>query len=1036
MQSDLADGFRTPLFLAAVACCADLAMAQNASSVDFGRDVYGILQTACFECHGPEKQEGELRLDTRDALLESGSVVAKNPDDSELLRRITLPAGHDEIMPAIGDPLSAKQVDVIRRWIQQGAVWPNDFQAAQHWSYVAPVRPQPSELTADKTVRPKWLRSPIDYFVAQKLQQEGLSPSPDATPEELIRRVYFSLIGLPPTPAEVQAFAKSPTDDAYRAVVDSLLQRPQFGERWARPWLDLASYADSHGFQRDNLREVWAYRDWVIQALNDDMPFDQFTLEQIAGDLLPNATESQKIATGFHRCTPTNVEAGSIPEETRIEQVIDRVNTTAAVWLGSTFECCQCHDHKYDPFTAKDYYQLLAFFNNTEAEADRTDPKKASSIQFKGPKMPLSNPQKDAQRQALRQQQQTIQKQLASRKTILAKDLPAWTSSFLKTDGGPPQTHVLEVIEFHSTGKNDSHRVLDDGSVLLAGKSPPATDEYTVTAKLNRQNVTAIQLEAFTHDQLPGRGPGRGDAKRTNFVLNRFSAERRVAGTEATDAVPLTFASAIADFSQKNWDVGGALNEAPGTGWAISPQTGKSHWAKFLLAEPLNCGEPQLVTFRLMQDFGSARSIGCFRLSAITGNVAATAVPGDITTLLKQPAAKWTKADREKLVTFRSTEDPEFAKLKKKRDALKAQEAKLVDDTTLVMIELPKPRMSYVFDRGDYKNHGDPVQAGTPGVLHPMAQPRQDRIGLAQWLTDPANPLVGRVTVNRLWGELFGRGIVATPEDFGIKGERPSHPKLLDWLAVEFVENGWSTKQLLRTIVLSSTYRQSSRITPELAQRDDQNRLLARGPRYRMDAEMIRDNLLAASGLLSLKQFGPPIRPYQPNGIWAKVGGESYKYEVSAGAEQHRRGIYVVLKRGAPYPSFVNFDASARLSCTVQRSRTNTPLQALTLLNDPVYVQAAEALATRVVKDEDNRSAADKVSLAFQLCTARPPSEHERNVLLDLFETQLSINRAREHSPESVKPAILSAKIDSAEFAAWCSVASSVINLHETLTQH
>lgn len=1021
--------------------CVTAAMLLNCSAtfaghdeVDFGKEVFPILRRSCVECHGPAKQEGDLRLDRKEDLIASPSIVAGSPEDSEFIRRITLASGHDEIMPAVGEPLSLEDQDRLTRWVQQGANWPDTFQAGKHWSYVAPVRPDLPSLPEDLAQFP---RNEIDYFVADQLRRSGLSPSPAAAPETVIRRVYLDLIGLPPTPAEVQAFAKNPTDKAYEHLVDSLLQRPQFGERWARPWLDLARYADSHGFQRDNMREVWAYRDWVIKALNADMPFDRFTIEQIAGDLLPNASESQKIATGFHRCTPTNVEAGSLPEETRIEQVIDRVNTTGAIWLGTTMECCQCHDHKYDPFSAKDYYGLLAFFNNTEMEADRANPKSPSSIKFNGPKMEISNPDQARENLELEQKIATLKQQLAKRKQILSKSLPTWRDEFQKLSADAPARHVLQVVSFSSQGQTDTYKILEDGSVLLVGKNPPDTDTYQVTVKANLQGVTAFRLDALTHESIPGTGPGRGSSKSPNFVLKKFAAS--VADVSSDKAVPVEFRKAVANFSQKKWDVNGAIGHAGSKGWAIAPQFKKSHWANFITARPMNFSEQQLITFTLTQDFGSARTLGRFRLSALTGDPEAEPLTAEIVKLTTAPAKEWTKQQKKQLLAFRVKGDSQSQKLSQRIVDLQTAIDKKKPDTTLVMVELDssKARKSFVFDRGDYRTPGEPVVPATPAVLHPMPDGPANRLTLARWLVDPANPLVARVTVNRWWAEMFGQGLVSTVEDFGVKGDAPSHPALLDWLAVQFVDNGWSMKSLLRKIVLSSTYRQSSAVSARLQQRDDKNRLLARGPRFRMDAEMIRDNLLSVSGLLDDRQFGKSIRPYQPDGIWSKVGGENYKYEVSAGTEKYRRGIYVVIKRGAPYPSFINFDATARLSCTVQRSRTNTPLQALTILNDPVYVEAAQALAARILIDDKFPTAEGKVKHAFQLCTARQPSESEVGVLLDLLETQRSVNRARTDLP-SIKDfeLRLPAETTAADFAAWQSVTSTLLNLHETITKN
>jgi mono/diheme cytochrome c family protein len=725
------------------------ALEARAQAVDFGRDVFPVLRKACFECHGAEKQRGDLRLDSRAAALRGGetapALVPGKPLQSELYSRILLPAGEEGTMPARGDRLTKQQVDAIRVWIENGAPWPDNVSSARHWAYVPPVRAPLPAVRAGQ-----WPRTAVDRFVLARLEQEGLRPSPAADHYTLIRRLSLDLIGLPPTPEEVDDFEQALQQDAQAAVatlVDRLLASPHFGERWARPWLDLARYADSHGFQRDDFRNSWAYRDWVIRALNDDMPFDRFTLEQVAGDLLPGATLEQKIATGFHRGAPTNVEAGSDPEETRVNQVFDRVNTTAAVWLGTTFECAQCHDHKYDPFTMKDYYRLFAFFNNTAIEADRANPKVQSSIQFMGPYLSLGS-DKDA--------------------------------------------------------------------------------------------------------------------------------------------------------------------------------------------------------------------------------------------------------------------------------------------TTVVMQELKQPRPTHIFKRGSYRDPGERVTPGAPALLPPLPEGPPDRRTLAQWLTARDNPLAARVTVNRWWAELFGRGLVGTLEDFGVKGEPPSHPELLDWLAVELMDNGWSMKKLLRHIVLSATYQQSARLTPELRAKDDQNRLLARGPRFRMDAEMIRDNALAVSGLLSRKQAGPPVRPYQPEGLWNRIGGVKVAYVMSPGADRYRRGVYVVWKRSVPYPSFVNFDATARYMCTVKRSRSNTPLQALTLLNDPVYVEAALALASRAVTEAPSTAAEERLRHAFRLCLARPPRENEIEVLRRLLDRQSrDVKTARDLVGNFPLPPQMSAE----EFAGWYAVAAALLNLDETINK-
>lgn len=996
--------------------------------VEFGRDIYPILKKACFECHGSKKQEGELRLDIVEAYRGETSVTAGLANDNELLRRVNLPKGHDEAMPAIGDPLSQRQTDLLRRWIEQKTGWPESFIAPPHWSYVKPTKPVIPKLDQPQA----WSRNEIDHFVAAKLAEHRLKHSPEATPETLVRRLSLDLTGLPPSPATVRAFVADPTEAAYEKLVDSFLQQPQFGERWARPWLDLARYADSHGFQRDNFRDVWAYRDWVIKALNADMPFDEFTIEQIAGDLLPNASESQKIATGFHRCTPTNVEAGSLPEETRIEQVIDRVNTTGAVWLGSTVECCQCHNHKYDPFSAKDYYGLLAFFNNTEMEADRLNPKSPSSIAFKGPKMELSDTERDQQRTVLNQKIAELTQQRQQRRKELNKQLPAWAKAFAATTSKAPQIHVLPIIDFRSKGTDDGYKTLEDNSVLLNGVSPPSTDVYKINIKPPQNSITAFRIDALTHDELPGNGPGRGETGRPNFVLNEVTA---AIVTDSGQTRPLKFSGATADFSQKGWDISGALSSKPKTGWAISPQFGKPHWATFVLQSPLTVPRNEHVHIKLVFNFGRARSMGRVKLSAITGNPGADSIPADALVALKAAPKSWSKKDRNALLAYRVSRDENSLQLQQGIDAIEKQQKQLQPDTTLVMIELPEPRMSYIFERGDYRSQGDAVQPTTPDFLHDLPDGPANRLTLAKWLVDKQNPLVARVTVNRWWAEIFGRGIVPTLDDFGFKGDEPSHPELLDWLAVEFMENDWSMKHILKTIVMSATYRQSSFVAPKAREIDPDNIWLARGTRIRMDAEMIRDNLLSIAGLLSTKQFGPSIRPFQPDGIWSKVGGESYKYKVSEGEDKYRRGIYVVTKRGAPYPSFINFDATARLGCVVQRSRTNTPLQALTLLNDPVYVEAAEALAMRILRDLPESDETRRINYAFQLCTSRTPDETEAGIILDLLETQRSVERSKADAQQA-DDMTLPSGVTSADLNAWKNVAAALLNLHETITKN
>jgi hypothetical protein len=939
----------------------------TAAEPDFAREVLPILQRSCFECHGEKKATGGLRLDSAAALAKGGDsgavVIPKNPAESELLRRIALPKNDGDVMPNRGEPLNAAEVAKIKAWIEAGAIWPEGAKAAPHWAYVLPR----------KAHLPFANLHPIDAFVRAKLKAEELEPSPSAQPAVLARSLYLDIIGLPPSPAEVVAFEQAAARDLPRAVealVDQLLQSPQYGEKWARPWLDAARYADSHGFQRDDLRELWPFRDWVIRAINADMPFDQFTLEQLAGDLLPQATEAQRVATGFNRCAPCNVEAGTDPEENRINQVFDRVNTLGAVWLGTTLECAQCHDHKYDPITQRDYYSLFAYFNQTEIEAERSNPKVPGSIRFIGPYLDLNDPAIKADRQALQAQISSLQKQLARVRALSGSD-------------NATDSEVLVPKEFESAS-DAGHKILDDGSVLLVG-DPPAIDTYTLTFETKLPQIVGFKLEALTDPSLPGTGPGRGDPKRTNFVLHEFTASvAPVARPE--DLKQLKMTATGASFSQENWDVAGAVDGKPKTGWAIGPRFQQAHWATFQLSEPLKCDEGVKLTIKLVQEFGQARTIGRVRISALT---AISKTNG------KQPAT-----EVKELASQLATAEAKLKGLKTPR--------------TLVLQEIAQPRTTNLMLRGDFRTPGDKVSAETPAALPKSTSRTNDRVALARWLMSADNPLTARVTVNRFWLEVFGEGLVSTPEDFGLKGQSPSHPELLDWLAVEFRENGWSQKKLLKLILTSETYRQQSNLTPLLRERDPQNRLLTRGASFRLSAEGIRDNALAIAGLLEKKQFGPPIYPPQPDGLWNKVGGERYEYTVSPGSEQHRRGIYIVLKRMSPNPSLITFDATARLSCRVKRLRSNTPLQALTLLNDPVYVGAARALAERIRKESPQSNLDEQLTHAFRLAVARSPQANELAVLKSLF---------------------LAEREATSEEAAWFAVASALLNLDETITK-
>jgi hypothetical protein len=757
--------------------------------VDFDREIRPILSEHCYACHGPDAKarKAGLRLDRKeDAFREregGAAIVPARVDDSELIRRITS-GDADEVMPPpkFKKPLDAKQIALLRRWIAEGAKWEG------HWSFTLPVS-VPTPAVRDRS----WPRNPIDHFVLARLEAEGLHPTPEADRATLVRRASLDLTGLPPTPAEVDAFEADPAPDAYERLVDRLLASPSYGERQARPWLDEARYADTNGYEKDGGRSIWPYRDWVIGAFNRDMPFDRFTIEQIAGDLLPGATLDQRVATGFHRNTMANTEGGIDDEEFRVAAVVDRVNTTMQVWMGTTMACAQCHDHKYDPYSQKEYFRLFAFFNNTTDRGGSTVPEAA-----------VPTPGQAAQRAGI------------------AAELARWEADL---------------------------------------------------------------------------------------------------------------------------------------------------------------------------------------------NQAAKAKPPDASRL---------KSIREKIA------------------ALKEQEKAIRPATTMVMQELSKPRETFVLIRGSHNVKGERVAAGVPAVLHPMAPGLPaDRLGLARWLVDPRNPMVGRVVMNRIWAQYFGRGIVETSEDFGVQGEPPSHPELLAWLAKELVRQDWSLKAMHRLIATSATYRQSSRVTADRIERDPFNRLFSRGPRFRMEAEMVRDQALALGGLLKRTIGGPSVFPYQPDGIWfVPYSGE--RWTESRAGDQYRRGLYTFWRRSAPYPAFLAFDAPSREVCVERRSRTNTPLQALATLNDPAFVQPAGALGRRIAR-ESRGTPADRAAYGFRLVLARKPRKAELDHLVALYSENLAQYR-RDPAAAAAMAAIAVAGdpapgADRAELAAWTVVANVLLNLDETVTK-
>ena len=995
-----------------------MALQAEEDAPDFNREIRPILAENCFHCHGPDEKsrEGDLRLDTFEGATEGGEfaepVVPGKPDESELIARIHS-KDPEELMPPPDSKrtLTKKEKKLLERWIASGAKY------EEHWAWVPPVR---ASVPGSK---------PVDAFILRRLEQEGLGFSKPAASENLLRRLSLDLIGLPPSPDDLERFSKG---ENYEAEVDRLLASPRFGERWARHWLDLARYADSNGFQADQLRPSWAYRDWVIDALNSNMPYDQFTIEQLAGDLLPESNLRQKIATGFHRTVTCNVEAGVSPEGNRMNQVFDRVNTTATVWLGITLECAQCHDHKFDPFTMKDYYSLFAYFNNTPLEVQPPSNKNDVSHDFVGPYLDL--PLSPEQQKKADQLDENIADLIRERDKFnegSESEFVAWQKSAMASLASQPKWQAMKVTAFQSSG-GEGYRVLKNGSVLLTGKVPD-TATYTVEVEAELKDITGFKLETLTHPELPGKGPGRGDAVRSNFVLHEFKAALKKGGKER----PISLQKPQADFSQKNWNVAGAIDGKAKTGWAISPQFGKPHHATFELAEPIADASGSKFVFQLVQNFGKGRVIGNLRISAISDPSGVGSLPPGIVAILKKPEGKRNAKQGEKLRSHFLKSYPKFVRLEGQLARLKKERADLKADQTLVMVELEKPRKTHILKRGNFLAPDVEVAPGTPTRL-PKLESSSNRLDLAKWLVRRDNPLTARVAVNRWWAELFGSGIVATLEDFGTQSEPPTHPELLDWLAVELMESGWDMKHVLKTIVMSHAYQQSSRLTPELLEKDPLNLLHARAPRFRMDAERLRDNALTISGLLSTKMHGKPIMPFQPNGLWRQTGRNEPKWVEQKDENRWRRGIYIVYRRAAPYPSMVNFDAPDRGSCTVQRPRTNTPIQALTMLNDPAYVEMALALADRILTK--SKAPSERVDKAFRLALGRSATPRELSIIEELVRNRGTYYRDNQ---DKVAAILKNPKFfykpkhqNKIELATWFHVATALLNLDETMTRN
>ncbi|MGB8170026.1 MAG: PSD1 and planctomycete cytochrome C domain-containing protein [Chthoniobacteraceae bacterium] len=974
-------------FSSAVAACSLLAWSSSlrADELRFNREIRPILSNHCFACHGPDekKREAKLRLDAREnAVAEHEGVrtiVPGQPDESELMVRI-LTHDSDEVMPP---PKSKKpavtpaEAATLRRWIEQGAKYES------HWAFM-PLDRSASPVVQDEAR----VKNPIDRFILARLDREGIEPAPEADRATLVRRLSLDILGLLPSPDEVESFVNDTNTTAYEKLVDRLLASPHYGERWGRHWLDQARYADSNGYTIDNDRGMWPFRDWVIKALNDDLPFDQFTIEQLAGDLLPKATKSQLIATAFHRNTLINEEGGVDKEQFRNEAVVDRVNTTGAVWLGLTVGCAQCHTHKFDPITQREYYELFGFFNQGTDVNNKGETIAVVRGEVFG--NPVALPPPPAVPDLAKQQAAWEKAELAKIVEGLAPSAPErevkWTPA--------------QYVEY-DTASGASFELLPDGSLLADGRGA-FNDTYRVVAKSGLKQIAAVRLRVLTHESLPKKGPGL--AGNGNFVLTDFEAK--------IDGVELPFVRAFADREQPKFPASNAIDDDPKTGWAINVAKGESavmnadHEAVFIFAKPLELAA-QPIEFKLHHDLNEKYLIGRFAIDfSETAPGGAGKPESALIAALKIPPAKRSEAGKKLvLAAFEKANPPRAAA---KKPAPNPDLAEL-----MIMKETDKPRTTFIHLRGDFLR--DDVKTGPlqPGGLSavPPALPAgagRTRLDLAKWLVSRDNPLTPRVTMNRVWMRYFGRGLVETDEDFGAQGSAPTHPELLDWLAHTFVEGGWSMKAMHRLIVTSATYRQSSSARPDLAEKDPRNLLLARQERVRVEAEIVRDAALSASGLLDRTIGGPSVHPPQAEGVYAFTQNTK-KWNADSGADRFRRALYTQFYRAAPYPLFTTFDAPDFQTVCTRRVRSNTPLQALTLANDPAFVEIAAGLARQALLDvkapehgDDPQPALDR---AFARALCRPPRETERRVLRAYFDRQAAAFRDDPASAMALLPA-------------------------------
>lgn len=1057
--------FCLPIWGVGAIAFSSVAVAANASQVDFAHDVQPIFASRCYVCHGDKKQKSDFRLDDRSVVMHGGesgkpAVVPGKSGESALMQRV-VSTNPDDMMPPKGERLPAAQIALLKNWIDQGASWPDTLArpsgqaAVRHWAFKAPVKAPPPRVH-----NPKWVRDPVDNFVLARLEKEKLKPSPEADKITFLRRLSLDLIGLPPSIAELDAFVADKGRDAYQKQVERLLASPHYGERWGRIWLDAARYADSDGFEKDKPRFIWNYRDWVIRAFNEDLPYDQFIIDQMAGDQLPNPTQDQLIATGFLRNSMLNEEGGVDPEQFRMDEIFDRMDAIGKSILGLTIQCAQCHNHKFDPLTQEEYYKMFAFLNSDH---------EASLVAY--------TPQQEEQRANLLRQMRDLEEGLRHTTAGWEKRMAAWEDSV--RDNQPPW---VTLACQNSTGDNgERFYYFSDNSIRAASYAPT---KWTAVFKAtnNLPSIGAFRLEQLTDADLPCNGPGR--SIKGMSALSEFRVEAADA-KNPKNKFQVKFVKATADFANKEKPLEAEFDDRSGakrvygpveyaidgrddTAWGIDAGPGRrnqSRKAVFVPDKPITFSNGVVLTFSLVQKHGGWNSddnenhnLGRFRLSVTSAtNAVADPIPADVREIFKVPRGQRSPGQVAAEFSYWRTTVPEFKDVNAQIESLWEQWPEGTPTLSLVARQNKgaedKRRPTPILNRGDWLKPGREVTAGVPAFLHPLPPGADDsRLTFAKWLVDRKSPTTARAFVNRIWQSYFGVGLMETPEDFGLRAPDPSHPELLDWLAVEFMEPSmlapgekslappWDIKHIHRLIVNSATYRQSSHITPALYEKDPYNRLLARGPRFRVDAEIVRDIALSASGLLNDKMGGPSVTPPAPSFLFQPPASYGPKvWNEATGPDRYRRAVYTFRFRSVPYPVLQTFDApNGDFSC-VRRLRSDTPLQALATLNEIVFMECAQSLARRAL--DQSADDTERITYAFRRCLGRKPAPDELQDLTGL------LHREEKHLGEGwVDDAVLATGkpgpiVDlpkgatPAQLAAYTVVSRVLLNLDETITK-